>query len=287
MPKLQNVIGQATEEVKGLGGLIETQAAGINQSSSSIEQMMGNINSVSSAIQTMEKSFDALTVTVQTGKQKLGDVATKVDAISTQSTALMQANTVIAKIASQTNLLAMNAAIEAAHAGDTGRGFAVVADEIRDLAENSSKQTTSIKNELKEIKASIEQVVVSSGFAEKAFNEIVDQIGNTSQMISEIGSSMMEQATGSQQVLQGLSQIKDQTEKVRNMSGTMQQSFDTISKTMEGVTELSDSILGSMDEMTDGSKMINSSAQNVSTLAGDTSENIDQLKNLLGKFKME
>ncbi len=285
--KTNDVISQAQVEVEGLGGMIATQATGITESSASIEQMMGNIRSVSDSIQTMEKMFDNLKTTVVDGKTKLSDVTGKVDAISSQSAALMQANSVIAKIASQTNLLAMNAAIEAAHAGDTGRGFAVVADEIRALAENSSKQSASIKVELKEISASIQQVVVSSQFAEKAFAEIVQQIASTSELINEIGNAMMEQSSGSQQVLEALSSIKEQTERVKNMSGVMQESFKSISDTMVGVSQLSDSILGSMDEMNAGSKMINTSAQEVSSLAGDTAENIDQLKGLLQQFKTE
>ena len=121
------ILGRSAENVNNLENLVEAQAAGITESSAAIEQMLGNISSVTSSVRKMADSFKELGITVSDGKTKLANVDGKVNEIAEQSKMLIQANTIIAQIASETNLLAMNAAIEAAHAGKAGEGFSVVA----------------------------------------------------------------------------------------------------------------------------------------------------------------
>jgi methyl-accepting chemotaxis protein len=248
--------------------------------------MLGNINSVSSSVKKMAESFETLSKTVTNGNTKLSDVNDRVRNIADQSQMLVEANSIISQIAGQTNLLAMNAAIEAAHAGEAGKGFSVVADEIRKLAETSSTQSKSINTELEGITASITQVVSSSADAQNAFGEIVSHISSTNKIITEIDNAMAEQESGSRQILQALEDMKAQANKVRDTSRFLQENVQQVNGEMENVSQISTTILGSMDEMTSGAQEINTVAQSVNDLASKTQKNIGTMQQLLGKFKV-
>jgi methyl-accepting chemotaxis protein len=204
--------------ISGLDEEIERQASSVSSSSSSIEEMVGNIRSVANGMERLGASFGELMGASEEGRRKLEGVTGVVADIAAQSDKLREANAVVAGIASKTNLLAMNAAIEAAHAGDAGRGFAVVADEIRGLAESASRQSKEIARDIGGIRKSIEGAVASSGAAQKAFMAVVQLLGSVEALEREITASLEEQREGSRLALEGLAAINDVTAKVRSGS---------------------------------------------------------------------
>ena len=279
------VLEQSGESVNELVALINNQVAGITQASAAIEQMIGNISAVSNSIKIMAQSFKVLDSNVNDGNQKLENVGNKVLQMATQSKMLLEANNMIAQVASQTNLLAMNAAIEAAHAGEAGRGFSVVADEIRKLAETSSAQSKNINTELKEITASIQNIVSLSNEARNSYDSIVTQLNSTDSIMEQINNAMAEQSAASTQILEALADMKDQSASVNDKSVNLQKGIENVQNNMNVVTQVSDVILGSMDEMSAGSQEISTSSQNVSNLAQQTRDNIELMDNLLKQFK--
>ncbi|MDE7291858.1 MAG: methyl-accepting chemotaxis protein [Treponemataceae bacterium] len=281
--EILNTVEHSTET---LNNLIENQSAATTQSSAAIEQMLGNITSVSNSVHKMLENFHELEQVVRSGNEKLSNVSGKVQQISEESESLMQANDMISQIASQTNLLAMNAAIEAAHAGDAGKGFSVVADEIRKLAENSSSQSSTISTELKDITTSISDVVNLSGQAQAAFANIITHLGVTDGLIKEIDGAMSEQESASRQIFEALTETKNMAVEVTEKSNDVSTAVTNVDKEMSTVQEISDTISNSMDEMQAGAQQISESAQNVQDLATRANEEVKVMGSHLSKFNI-
>jgi methyl-accepting chemotaxis protein len=279
-----NVLENSREHVGELVDLVNNQVAGITQASAAIEEMISNISAVSNSVKMMSESFKILGYNVGDGNQKLENVGARVNQMAAQSKMLIQANNMIAQVASQTNLLAMNAAIEAAHAGEAGRGFSVVADEIRKLAETSAAQSKNIYSELKEISGSIDDVVGLSQEAQNSFDAIVNQLNVTDSIMSQIDNAMTEQSAASTQILDALSDMKGQSASVNEKSVNLRKGIEDVQNNMTVVSQVSDLILGSMDEMAAGSQQISTSSQSVSELAKNTRDNIQMMDSLLRQF---
>jgi len=166
--------------------------------------MVRNIQSTNDILQKNNETVEQMMMGADKGKKGMDDVADLVKEISTNSEGLMEAVSAIQNIADQINLLAMNAAIEAAHAGESGKGFAVVAEEIRKLAENSNTKGRSITNVLGQLKKSIDQVSEATSNTQKLFESFYELAKVVNQQESIIKNAMEEQNSGSKQILENL-----------------------------------------------------------------------------------
>jgi len=279
-------ITQIVHSIEGLQADIDNQASAVTQSSASIEQMMSNIQSVTTNVEQMGDEFTKLIKASDDGKSKLVVVADKVRLVSDQSRKLLEANGVIKNIAAQTNLLAMNAAIEAAHAGDAGRGFAVVADEIRKLAEMSSLQSGEINKDITQILKEISTVVGATGDSEQSFAKILEEIAVLNRYEQEVKQAMSEQSEGSRQILEAIGQINQITHHVKDSAAEITEGSRAIRSEMSNVATVSEELNANMHQITDGTKLIQNSTTLIEEAGQKNSEQVSALAGVVTKFTL-
>lgn len=279
-------VNEIASNIESLERMIQKQSSGVSDASSAITQMIENINSVNRSVEKMVQSFGELEQNTNFGIQTQSGVNEMILQIEEQSKMLQEANTAIASIAGQTNLLAMNAAIEAAHAGESGKGFSVVADEIRKLSETSSQQSKTIGEELKKIQASIVNVVNESSKAATAFSSVSTSIQSTDEIVQQIKGAMEEQQIGSRQITQALTAMNDSTAEVKAASAEMAEGNKHILKQIEKLQEVTATIDSSITEMSSGAKQINETSSTLAEISGNVTNSINQIKNEIDQFKI-
>ena len=279
-------IEEIVRTIKQLNGSIETQAASVAQSSSSVEQMVANIASIGQTLGKTDEVIRSLTAATGDGKATLVTSNTVTQKIAEESGSLMEASNVIQHIASQTNLLAMNAAIEAAHAGEAGKGFAVVADEIRKLAEESSVQGKTITTTLKTLSGEIETLSTSSKTVEEKFNAIFTLAEQVKEMSARLTEAMREQENGSKEVLTAIKSINTVTVEVQAGSEEMLKGGEGVASEMQKLDGLTRVITESMNEMASGAVQINNAIQEVSEITQKNKQSIENLAQEVSKFKV-
>ena len=279
-------IEEIVRTIKQLNTSIETQAASVAQSSSSVEQMVANIASIGQTLDKTDEVVKDLTAATGDGKATLVTSNSVTQKIAEESGSLMEASSVIQHIASQTNLLAMNAAIEAAHAGEAGKGFAVVADEIRKLAEESSAQGKTITTTLKTLSGEIETLSASSKTVEAKFNAIFTLAEQVKEMSARLTEAMDEQENGSKEVLTAIKSINTVTVEVQAGSEEMLKGSESVAGEMQKLDALTRIITDSMNEMASGAVQISNAIQEVSEITQKNKRSIENLAEEVGKFKV-
>ncbi len=276
---------QISRGIETLNRLIEDQSANVTESSSAIEQMMANIGSVTKTLVQNTENIKNLTDSSESGRSGLDKIAHDILEVAKESEGLLEISQVIQDIASQTNLLSMNAAIEAAHAGESGKGFAVVADEIRKLAETSGVQAKTVSTALKRIKDSIEGITTSTKEVLAKFETIQKEVSTVAEQESGIRRAMEEQTTGSQQVLEAISILNDITQKVQSNSQEMLTGSQQVSEEASNMNTITQEITNGMEEMATGAEQITVAVNKVNELSNENKESIEALMKEVERFK--
>lgn len=278
---------QMKTSLQSLDEFVQDQMAMVEESTSSVTEMISSINNVADITMKRRAATDNLVKTADSGGSKLNATTTVINDITESLDEIKGMATIIQQIASQTNLLAMNAAIEAAHAGDAGRGFAVVADEIRKLAEASSMNSKQIGGVLKEVVNRIEVASSSSKETQEAFTAIDSEVNAVSQSLDEISSSMDELSVGGQQILEAMTNLQEVSVNVRNGSESMTEASGKVTEAIDVVSRITAEVSGSATEIYTGITEVSGAMTLVTDLSEKLGEITDTLERDAAGFKTD
>ena len=282
--KTMEKIGSSISSAKNLSGKMEELGKEL-ESSKSIEQMTANITSVTQILATNKTSMESLEKASEDGKALINRTVELSKEIQDKSKNLSEASAVIKNIASQTNLLAMNAAIEAAHAGASGQGFSVVADEIRKLAEESSSQGAKMQQSLKDVYNSINEVSQSSTEVQNQFNRIFQLTKTVGEQERIIDEAMQRQNLDGEKILDAMKHINSITTDVKDGSGKMLEGSQRVSAEMDTLSSMAEAVSVSMSDMADKAAMIYAAADKAKASVEASVDAISSLKGEMNKFK--
>ena len=289
--QLDNLIARSSDSIQAINGVIgefdrsvESQTTAINEVSASIEEMMASVGSVKKVAGANETSLGKLIDSSRRGGMKIDDTNTVIDQVNSRIDQLAQAANLIHKIASQTNLLSMNAAIEAAHAGDAGKGFSVVAEEIRKLATSTADNAKTIGDALSDITDQILAAVDSSRESRAAFTEIEKEIGGVADGLGEISSSVTELGAGGREILSSVSSLSELSQSVQDGSRRIHDDASQIKGSIDDVSRISTGVVSGMDEIALAVRQNRESADRVKRESEQLGRSIDEINGEVGRF---
>ena len=277
---LHNVIDSLTNN-------ISEQTNAISQSSTAIEEITANIDSITKNINSMSTEYESIVKDAKEGKRLQDLVKKQVEEIEEKAADLQNANVIITNISAQTNLLAMNAAIEAAHAGKAGVGFSVVAGEIRALAINSNKQTESIGLMLSNINEAVKGIVEVSGESAQSFDRLGQRISNMENMLEQIRNGINEQNLGAQNILEMMQIIDNSARTIISESEEMAQDSDYVQSSMKELHASAESILENTHQMVDNLNDVKNCAVVASNSSEQSLDLTTTLNSLVKGYKTE
>lgn len=269
-----------------LSNQINEQNSALSQSSAAVEEMISNIKSITENVDKFGISFNQLSSESEDGKSKIQNVVKLVDMVAQESTKLLDTNKMIESVAQQTNLLAMNAAIEAAHAGKSGQGFAVVANEIRKLSESTTNQSNQIKQTLSTVISNINEVMNAANSAGSMFTDIVTQISQDNTLITEIRSAMEEQTVGSKQIVDALGNIKETTHTIIDSQEQMTSGIENVVAQVKDLEQLSDTLSDRTAQIENSTKAINSNVTKLIDTSAENKKFAVQLSEHIDKYRV-
>ncbi|QKF81351.1 methyl-accepting chemotaxis protein [Halarcobacter ebronensis] len=187
-------------------------AASLEETAAALEEITGNISSNTQNVVKMSQFANQVTNSVNEGKKLAHETTEAMNEIDVEVNSINEAITVIDQIAFQTNILSLNAAVEAATAGEAGKGFAVVAQEVRNLANRSAEAAKEIKNLVENATSKANNGKSISDKMIEGYNELSLNISKTIELISDIEAASKEQLTGIEQINDAINSLDQQTQ---------------------------------------------------------------------------
>jgi methyl-accepting chemotaxis protein len=288
---LSEEIHKSNESVKTVNGnidkvlsLIDEQAASVNESSAAVEQMIANVGAIERSTESKLEITRKLNSLAKASEESSTKNVREMDEISKSTEVISSMLAVIDDVATSTNLLAMNAAIEAAHAGEYGRGFSVVAGEIRKLAEQTAENSKNISSSIKTIIGRIRHTSVTTSESSRIIQEVIRGIEDVAGGMNETISGLKEISIGNGQITESLTQLNTLTEDVRNSGRLMREGTDSITNSFAHIADVASENKRGIDEISIGVGDISTAIAQLSELSKQNSSNISALDDEMAKF---
>ena len=237
--KSTELIANITKSIESVNEKSQGQYASLEESSASIEQMVSSINSASKIASDRQSAVEELISTAQEGQTDLTETVTGIEGIAKSVADINELINVINNVASSTNLLSINAAIEAAHAGDSGRGFSVVAEEIRKLAETTAENARTISGTLNTMISGITGASERSKSTGQTVSEIIREILDVADSLTQLTDSMHEMSVGSGQIIDAITNLKDISYQIKDSYGAISGSVASMEQILGRINTIS------------------------------------------------
>jgi methyl-accepting chemotaxis protein len=272
------------DRLRSLAERSAKQAELARESLASVEEMMSAIETVSSGSARTDEVSKALVESAETGSAAVAEMTGLVGQIAEGSASLLELNKVIGAVSGKTNLLAMNAAIEAAHAGDAGRGFSVVADEIRSLANSSAEQSKRSKAMILSMRDLIGRVVGAAGKVDQLFASLRESIAGISRVVEENSRAIATQRDKGRAAVASVTEAGELTAYIDEETNRIGESADAIRSAMAKLERTSSELAASLTEMSTGAAEINQAVNAVADISVETKDRIESIGRQIGEF---
>jgi methyl-accepting chemotaxis protein len=292
--KLRSSVEKATGAVRSIQTALERfahevdeEASAVEESSSSIEEMAASITAIAQTSERRAADAGKVTQSTDHGRVVAGEISQNVEQFVRRLEEIRQASSLIQDVAAQTNLLAMNAAIEAAHAGDAGRGFAVVAGEIRKLAEETSTRSASINESVQGFNHDIEALVESNDSVQESFGEIQQRVSDFVAGFTEIQGTTRELSVGANEIVNAIQVLRTGSSNVQSGTGDISRQTDVIADVMRDVQGATQSLASALDEVSQGLAEINEGSVNLRDGIVRLGDTVDSMASGVRSFRTE
>ncbi|MFP4113089.1 MAG: methyl-accepting chemotaxis protein [Spirochaetota bacterium] len=278
-------VSAIAERVVDFHAQVDEQNTVVQESTASVNEMSASLDSVAQITAGRMEASRRLLEVVQGGLRALEETNRSFQTARSEMNALLEINSMVGDIASQTNLLSMNAAIEAAHAGDSGRGFAVVADEIRKLASSTAENSQTISDNLRRLLSSIDETARYAAEMTSAMNLVSAEVDQVATSFEEITGSTAELSQGGREIMNAMQVLQETSTHVRDGSDEISGRQHATNTELDRIRSLATEMQRALESATQSIEMIDDSMEHLQGAIARSRAQSAELQESIAEFE--